>query len=204
MPNPMQREKAANLLKQASERKAARDRSERMAAARAAMQSVRAEQGLGKSTAGEGNGDSLEKEIEQASQNGAGGQGGGTVPAHQQNSSSGVVHGRSGSARFNGFMIESDARRSSTSSLQQGTIASAASGRMRPFGGGLDTSNGRLGRGGISVINNGWSERTSSERNSSSAEGGGRRIDRFRTASSREGGSLAVLPSNAFTKVSEV
>ena len=192
MPNPMQREKAANLLKQASERKAARDRSERMAAARAAMQSVRAEQGLGKSSTGAGHGDSLEKEIEQSGQNGAGAGGGGaTVSGHQQKLSSGSTIGRSGSARFNGFMIESGARRSSASSLQQGTIASAASGRMRPFGGGLDTSNGRLGRGGISVINNGWSERTtneriSNERNSNSAEGGGRRVDRFRSASTRE------------------
>jgi hypothetical protein len=44
MPNPVQREKAANLLKQAGEKKAARDRSERMAAARQAMASVKAEQ----------------------------------------------------------------------------------------------------------------------------------------------------------------
>jgi len=46
LPNPMQREKAANLLKQASEKKAARDRSERMAAARQAMQQIRADNAL--------------------------------------------------------------------------------------------------------------------------------------------------------------
>jgi hypothetical protein len=44
MPNPQQREKAANLLRQASEKKAARDRSERMAAARTAMAQIRSDQ----------------------------------------------------------------------------------------------------------------------------------------------------------------
>ena len=113
MPNPMQREKAANLLKQASERKAARDRSERMAAARAAMQQVRAEQGsfLGQKGKGEkergadggggvgggagGGADSLEKEMDKGS---------GMTPTTQKGSS----------AKVNGFMIESG-RRSSTS-----------------------------------------------------------------------------------------
>ena len=47
MPNPAQREKAAVLLKQASERKSARDRSERMAEARRAMQqSIRVDESI--------------------------------------------------------------------------------------------------------------------------------------------------------------
>ena len=58
MPNPMQREKAANLLKQAAERKAARDRSERMAAARHAMQQIRRSSGGGGGNGGNGNGGS--------------------------------------------------------------------------------------------------------------------------------------------------
>ncbi|GMH63199.1 hypothetical protein TrST_g12401 [Triparma strigata] len=216
MPNPMQREKAANLLKQASERKAARDRSERMAAARAAMQQVRAEQGSFLGQKGKG-----EKEGGADGGGGVGGGGGGGADSLEKEMDKGLgmtpTTQKGSSAKVNGFMIESG-RRSSTSSLQAGTISSAASGqtagfsgRMRPFNGNSfnnddnNRSNFSAKRGGISVISNGFMQpKRDVERPSNSAGGIERhsdsltRRDHYRSSRDSNSASLSVLPTREF------